>query len=62
MALIRYGLQEGFSKTLEHMTFLNRFSVTQEMVEDNKIGLMRIQGQQIYGTLLPAAGKSSAQR
>lgn len=34
--------QEGFSKTLEHMTFLNRFSVTQEMVEDNKIGVMRI--------------------
>lgn len=35
--------QEGFAQTLEHTTFANRFSVTQEMVEDNKIGLMRIQ-------------------
>lgn len=49
--------QEGFSKTLEHMTFLNRFSVTQEMVEDNKIGLMQDSGQQIYGILLPQPGK-----
>lgn len=34
--------QEGFSKTLEHMTFLNRFSITKEMVEDSKIDLMRL--------------------
>lgn len=35
------GSVESFAQTLEHMTWKNRFVVTREMVEDNKIGDMR---------------------
>lgn len=31
------GMQEGYSKTLEHMTWKSKFVVTQEMVEDGKL-------------------------
>lgn len=31
------NLQEGFDKTLEHMTWRNRFSISMEMVEDAKL-------------------------
>lgn len=31
------GMQEGFSKTLEHMTWKNSFAVSREMMEDGKI-------------------------
>lgn len=31
------GFQEGYSKTLEHVTWKDQFSITREMVEDNKI-------------------------
>lgn len=32
---------EGFSQTLEHMTWKNRFVITREMADDNKIGSMK---------------------
>lgn len=53
--------QEGFSKTLEHMTFLNRFSITQEMVEDNKIGLMRIRANKFTTSYYRSREKFGAQ-
>lgn len=31
------GMQEGFSKTLEHMTWKNSFSISREMVDDAKL-------------------------
>ena len=31
------NLQEGFSKTLEHMTWKDRFSISREMVDDAKV-------------------------
>lgn len=31
------GMQEGFSKTLEHVTWKNSFSISREMMEDGKI-------------------------
>lgn len=31
------GMQEGFSKTLEHMTWKNSFAVSRELMEDGKI-------------------------
>lgn len=30
-------MQEGFSKTFEHMTWKDRFSISREMIDDNKI-------------------------
>ena len=33
----RDNLQEGFSKTLEHMTWKDRFSISREMVDDAKV-------------------------
>jgi hypothetical protein len=31
------GMQEGYSKTLEHMTWKNSFSLSQEIIEDSKM-------------------------
>lgn len=31
------GMQEGYSKTLEHMTWKNSFSITREIIEDGKL-------------------------
>ena len=31
------GFQEGYSKTIEHMTWKDSFAISQEMIEDNKI-------------------------
>lgn len=35
------GTMESYAQTLEHMTWKSRFTVTREMVDDNKIGDMR---------------------
>lgn len=31
------GMQEGYDKTIEHMTWKNRFSISREMVDDGKL-------------------------
>ena len=31
------GMEEGYSKTIEHMTWKSKFSISQEMVEDSKL-------------------------
>lgn len=38
---------EGFAQTLEHMTWKNRFVVTREMADDNKIGSMKKKASQL---------------
>lgn len=62
--------QEGFSKVLEHITWLNRFSITREMVEDSNFDLMRIRASKFmssfyrtreeFGAALIAGGTGSS--
>ncbi len=45
-------MNEVFSKTIEHMVYKNRFSVSREMIDDELIGLMRLRAtkfSQSYG-------------
>ena len=49
------GMQEGYSKFLEHMTWKNSFSLSREIVEDSKLFDLKKKAQPVHHLLLPDA-------
>ena len=51
------SMQEGFDKTLEHMTWKDSFSMSQEIVEDAKLMDLRKRPAQFIRRVLPHPGE-----